>query len=500
MSGISRGYSSGSSIPDIELRSDAEDDILDLGSEPPMSPRGGDMGFDLIVNKKKVSADVMSMKSYAPSESDESRRGATKEFRLRDSAKVRGDSMRDGLRSGYASPDSGSERGFPLAKKDNDSDTESRYSSRSFRSHGGDRSRGRDYDDDSRDGDRGRDRDVRSRLEDEMSEKREVLFQLERYEARGVQLSQRYTLQSDLEEMRAELHRIKRDREIQASVRTQRKIAVGLVSAIEFINNKFNPFDINLEGWSESFHENLDDLDDVFEELHNKYRGNGKKMMPPEMRLIASIAGSAVMTGLTNSMFKKSKTPGLEDVIRSNPALLRQVQQAAATHVMGNAAMNGLSQETPATPAQSGGGGLGGLLSGMMGGLFGGGNGGGGLASMLGGLASAAAPPPSSAPRPNAPGFVGTRPGPMPPKMQQPTAAQPKMSGPSDIESIINEIHSEISMPSTNANRFETMSVTDSEITDLLEEAPDLNGLLSGNSRRGRKAGGSNSNRRVVNI
>ena len=32
-----------------------------------------------------------------------------------------------------------------------------------------------------------------------------------------------------------------------------------------FLNNKFDPFDIKLDGWSESVNENLSDFDEAFE-------------------------------------------------------------------------------------------------------------------------------------------------------------------------------------------------------------------------------------------
>ena len=53
---------------------------------------------------------------------------------------------------------------------------------------------------------------------------------------------------------------------------------MAAVSAFEFLNNKFDPFDLKLDGWSESITENLDEYDDVFGELHEKY--GGKQMSP----------------------------------------------------------------------------------------------------------------------------------------------------------------------------------------------------------------------------
>ena len=78
-------------------------------------------------------------------------------------------------------------------------------------------------------------------------------------------------MNSDIEEMRYEYNRIKKQREVEGSVAFQRKMLMAFVTAMEFLNGRFDPFDIKLDGWSESIHENLNDYDDIFEELYEKY-------------------------------------------------------------------------------------------------------------------------------------------------------------------------------------------------------------------------------------
>ena len=143
---------------------------------------------------------------------------------------------------------------------------------------------------------------------------------------------------------------------------------IAFVTAIEFLNNKFDPFDVKLDGWSENVHEGINDYDDIFEELHEKYKS--KASMAPELRLLLSLGGSAFMFHLTNTMFKSS-LPGMEDVMRQNPDLMKQFASAAANTMSNNA--------RSASEQSSGDGGFGGL-----GGLGGGGGGGGGF--NLGGL------------------------------------------------------------------------------------------------------------------
>ena len=45
---------------------------------------------------------------------------------------------------------------------------------------------------------------------------------------------------------------------------------MAVTSGVEYLNGKFDPFDIRLEGWSENMMENVGDYDEVFEELHDK--------------------------------------------------------------------------------------------------------------------------------------------------------------------------------------------------------------------------------------
>ena len=72
----------------------------------------------------------------------------------------------------------------------------------------------------------------------------------------------------------------------------------------EFLNNKFDPFDVNLDGWAEQINENIDDYDEIFEELHEKYKSKAK--MAPELKLLFQLGGSAIMIHMTNTMFKSA--------------------------------------------------------------------------------------------------------------------------------------------------------------------------------------------------
>ena len=69
--------------------------------------------------------------------------------------------------------------------------------------------------------------------------------------------------------MKQEFERLKNQRDMDQSVKFQRKMLIAFVTAIEFLNNKFDPFDVKLDGWSENVHEGIHDYDDIFEEVYN---------------------------------------------------------------------------------------------------------------------------------------------------------------------------------------------------------------------------------------
>ena len=159
-------------------------------------------------------------------------------------------------------------------------------------------------------------------------EKFELLCNLERFETRGIKVSKIFSMDSDYEEMKQEYERIKRKLEVDKSIKFQQKMLIAFVTGIEFLNNKFDPANIHLDGWSESVHENLNDYDDIFEELHEKYKEKAK--MAPELRLLITLVGSGFMFHLTQSIFKTT-LPGVGDIMKQNPDLMNQFAKAAAS-------------------------------------------------------------------------------------------------------------------------------------------------------------------------
>ena len=156
-------------------------------------------------------------------------------------------------------------------------------------------------------------------------EKADLLNKITRLAKKGMNTSSRLTSYSDIEEIRTEYKRMTYAIEAERAIRFQKRMLVACVTGLEFLNKRFDPFDIQLDGWSENVMENQDDYDGVFEELYQKY--NTKVNVAPEVKLIMMVGGSAMMFHLTNSMFK-SAMPDMNKVLKQNPDLVKNMVDA----------------------------------------------------------------------------------------------------------------------------------------------------------------------------
>jgi hypothetical protein len=156
-------------------------------------------------------------------------------------------------------------------------------------------------------------------------EKADLLNKISRLSKRGIATSARLTIYSDIDEIRTEYKRMTYGIEVDRSIKFQRRMLVACVTGLEFLNDKFDPFDLELNGWSQNMMENVDDYDGVFEELYNKYKT--KVNVAPEIKLMLMVGGSAMMFHLTNSMFKAA-VPNVSQVMKQNPELVRNMTEA----------------------------------------------------------------------------------------------------------------------------------------------------------------------------
>ena len=141
----------------------------------------------------------------------------------------------------------------------------------------------------------------------------------------------KFSFTSDLAEIEDTVERLKLQRDLDSSIKVQRKFLVGFANVVEFVcSTEYNIFDLKLEGWSDSIFENITDYDEVFEELYYKYKDSVALM--PEIKLVMMVGGSAMMFHMSRELFSKtsSKVPGFDEVMARDPDLRRKYTDVAA--------------------------------------------------------------------------------------------------------------------------------------------------------------------------
>jgi len=295
--------------------------------------------------------------------------------------------------------------------------------------------------------------------EDLLREKFRFLRKLEALEKKGVELTKKYNMDSNLAEMQGEYEMIMEEKTRQNSIKFQGNMMMAMINGVEFLNNRFDPFDIKIDGWGEQINENITDYDDIFGELYEKYKS--KATLAPELKLLFQLGGSAMMVHMTNTMFK-SAMPGMDDILRQNPDLMKQFQSAA---------VNSMSDTSPG-------------LSGFMGGM---------MNPEPSNQSGRGPPPPHATQGPNAVPLPRDRAGnnmPRPdvsmsrgnfnddgisikenfgiqgftPPQPSQKSSRPEMKGPSDISDILSGLKTKtinISETDTNDNNSSTISIND---------------------------------------
>ena len=155
--------------------------------------------------------------------------------------------------------------------------------------------------------------------------KRAMLKNLENWYEKGVIKSMsRLTMDSSYEEVEDEHEGALEDKRKRDSVKIQQNWLITMVNTIEYGNSMFDPFGVSLDGWGESISEDIDSYGEIFEQLHEKYKG-GK--MSPELSLLLRIGFSASVVHFSNKALSTA-APGFNDVIKQSPELMRMFTNA----------------------------------------------------------------------------------------------------------------------------------------------------------------------------
>lgn len=137
------------------------------------------------------------------------------------------------------------------------------------------------------------------RAENEKVEKMQLLYKLYEFEQRGHRMANTYSMDSNVDELRFEVAKIRNIESAKHSVKWYKVFLMIVVSTIETLNTKFDPFGLRLKGWSKEMNSKKEDLDDCFHRLHDKY--SSKAAIEPELELAFALFGGAFMYHLENA-------------------------------------------------------------------------------------------------------------------------------------------------------------------------------------------------------
>ena len=165
--------------------------------------------------------------------------------------------------------------------------------------------------------------------------KRLMIKKLEEWSEKGlIKNVSHFNVDSSFEEVEDEYESALEDKRKKDSIKLYGWWFMTFVNSIEYSNAAFNPFDLNLDGWGEQVSEDIESYEDIFNELHDKYKG-GK--LAPELSLLLRIGFSAAIVNFTNKALSTA-TPGFNDVIRQSPELMKMFTSAT---------VNSMSQASP---------------------------------------------------------------------------------------------------------------------------------------------------------
>jgi hypothetical protein len=165
--------------------------------------------------------------------------------------------------------------------------------------------------------------------------KREMIKKLAEWQEKGLlKHGTSYTMDSNYEEIEDDYETVLEEKRRKEGVKLYGWWFLTLVNSLEYANSAFNPFDINLDGWGEQISEDMESYEDIFSELHEKYKG-GK--LAPELALLMRLGFSAAVVGISNKALSAA-TPGFNDVIKQSPELMRMFT---------NATVQSMSQQSP---------------------------------------------------------------------------------------------------------------------------------------------------------
>lgn len=180
--------------------------------------------------------------------------------------------------------------------------------------------------------------------------KAKYLSLFDKLEKKGVKLHKKYNMSHEYSELKNEYIRLKTQLDMEMSVATARKMLLGCVTGMEWLNNRYDPFRLKLNGWSEQVFTEIEEnqYDDTFEELYFKYGGGPE--MEPELKLVFLLGSSASWFHLSKTMFANpNNVDNVMQTMKQDPMFMQKIVNEAKTQLR----QEGFAQQQQQAPRQA---------------------------------------------------------------------------------------------------------------------------------------------------
>lgn len=171
--------------------------------------------------------------------------------------------------------------------------------------------------------------------------KRDLVHKIQQLQQRlyDVEISPKtFTTADSLTELQAEYDRLYRLKQQKSTREWYRKILFGVTKGIEWANHQWDPVGLKLDGWSTEVASNVDEFDEIFDELAEKYGGSINEKIAPEIRLVLLILYSGVSYSISQTLVQDhSNRPEFTEIINKDPVLRERFMRAATEAQMDKA-------------------------------------------------------------------------------------------------------------------------------------------------------------------
>lgn len=162
------------------------------------------------------------------------------------------------------------------------------------------------------------DREI-SRLKRKMLDKLNELVAKNQYKING-----HLSMESSFDEIEDEYETALEAKKKRDSIQMQSLWMKSALGTLEYWNGVLDPFDINLDGWTDSVWDDIESYEDIFGQLYERYKGGS---IAPELKLLLKLGISASTCHMMNKTIQR--VPGMGDLFRDNPDLMRAYNDAA---------------------------------------------------------------------------------------------------------------------------------------------------------------------------